>query len=160
MEPIVYLDLVSRWVHVLAAVVLVGGAIFQLCVLLPSARQLPEEAHTALQAQVASRWRKLIMIGVGLLILSGFYNFVRAIIIPKAAGMKLPSSYHMVIGMKILLAFVVFFLASALSGKSKALENFRTHRKKWLTITVTLAVIVIALAGYAKVAIKAIAVNI
>ena len=157
MEPIIFLDILSRWAHVGATVVLVGGAVFQLFVLIPAASNLSDEDRSLLQDQIASRWQKFIMIGIGLLMLSGFYNFSRAIIIPKAEGMKFPPLYHIVIGIKILIAFVVFFLASALSGKSKALESFRTQQKKWLAITITLAVIVIAMAGYAKVAIQAIA---
>ena len=39
------LDLLSRWTHVGAAIVLMGGAIFTRFVLMPAAAELPEEQH-------------------------------------------------------------------------------------------------------------------
>ena len=87
------------------------------------------------------------MSGVGLLLISGFYNYIRAI--PKHKGDGL---YHGLLGTKIILAFGVFFLASALVGRSKSFEPLRQARKKWLTITIVLATLVVLLGGVAKVA--------
>ena len=56
-------------------------------------------------------------------------------------------------GMKILLAMAVFFLASALSGRSKALEGIRRNAALWLVINILLAAVIVAIAGYLKVAV-------
>jgi hypothetical protein len=81
-----------------------------------------------------------------LFLISGFWNYVR--------GMKsgdIGKLYHPLIGAKILLSFGVFFLASALVGRSSAFEGMRKDSRKWLGITIALAAIVVALAGVVKV---------
>ena len=72
------IDVVSRIVHVLTAITLVGGSIFTLLVLMPSAKQLSTEAHDQLAAAVNGRWKKLVHFGVLLFLISGFYNYFRA----------------------------------------------------------------------------------
>ncbi|TWU51388.1 hypothetical protein [Rubripirellula reticaptiva] len=141
-----WIDVLSRIVHVSTAIALVGGSVFTLLVLLPSAGELDEAPHKQLAAAVAGRWKKFVHGGVALFILSGLYNFVRAIPLHKGDG-----TYHMLIGIKMLLALVVFFLAAALVGRSEKLATFRTNRKKWLTVLVILAAIIVAVSGYTKV---------
>lgn len=145
---LVAVDVLSRWIHVGAAIMLLGGSAFMRYVLMPAAGPLPEAEHEALRGRVMDTWRKFVMIGIGLLLITGLYNYIRAI--PQHEGQGL---YHGLIGTKILLALVVFFLASALVGRSKALEGFRQDRPKWLAITILLAALVVALAGVAKVAV-------
>lgn len=148
MDALVAVDVLSRWIHVGTAVMLVGGSAFMRYVLMPAAGPLPETEHESLRGRVIATWRKFVMIGIALLLISGFYNYIRAM--PGHAGQGL---YHGLIGTKILVSLVVFFLASALVGRSPALEKFRQERPKWLTVTIALAAIVIALAGIAKVAV-------
>ena len=52
-----------------------------------------------------------------LFIVSGFYNFARAIPGHKGDGL-----YHALLGTKILLALILFAISSALVGRSKAFE--------------------------------------
>jgi len=144
-------DILSRWVHVGTAIVILGGSVFMRFVLMPAAAQLPDEEHQALRERVMGRWRKFIMAGIMLLLLSGFYNYI-AIAIPAHKGQQGP--YHMLMGIKILLAFVVFFFASALAGRSKGLEPIRQNAGRWLAVTILLSAVVVAIAGYLKVAVK------
>jgi uncharacterized membrane protein len=139
-------DVISRVVHVGTAITLVGGSLFMLCVLLPSAKELSEEAHEKLAEAVKSRWKRFVHIGVALFLVSGFYNYFRAI--PQHRG---DSLYHALVGTKILLALGVFFLAAALVGRSSALESIRQHRGKWLKVLVFLAAVIVALSGFVKV---------
>lgn len=145
MDALLPVDVLSRWVHVGTAIVLVGGSVFKRFVLMPAANGLPDSEHTALRERVMGTWRKYVGIAIGLLLLSGVYNYVRAI----QAGRH--GLYHALIGTKIILALVVFFLASALVGRSPTFEPLRQQRKKWLAITILLAALVVALAGVAKV---------
>ncbi len=147
MEGLMPVDVLSRWLHVGFAIVLVGGSIYTRFVLMPAAAQLPQAEHDALRQALMGRWRKIVGIGIGLLLLSGFYNFIRAV-----TTRELPAPYHALMGIKILLAFAVFFLASALSGRSPTFEGLRQNSKKWLAVTVVLSVIIVAIAGYLKVA--------
>ena len=140
------INTVSRIVHIGTAVTLVGGTIFMKFVLHPAASSLSDESHGQLRTAVLSRWKKFVHIGIGLFLLSGFYNFFQAI--PKHKG---DSLYHALVGTKVLLAFGMFFIASALVGSSKAFEGMRANRPKWMGIIVLLAAVVIAISGYVKV---------
>ena len=147
------LPVLSRWAHVGAAVVLVGGTVFIRFALLPAAKELPEDVHNSLRERVMGTWRKFVGIAILLLLLSGIVNYYFVIQdTDRLAGTKL---YHPLIGVKMILAIVVFFLASALSGKAKGLEGLRQKSGFWLGLNLTLAAIIIAIAGYLKVAITA-----
>jgi len=149
MDAMTMVDVASRWLHVGLAIVLLGGSVFMRFVLMPAAEPLPESEHAALRERVLSRWRKLVMIGIGILLLSGFINYFRQMAPHKGDGL-----YHALMGIKILLALAVFFLASALAGRSAAFESLRQERKKWLLITILLGFAVVALGGFLKVARK------
>ncbi len=140
------LDTLSRVVHVGTAITLVGGSAFMLLVLMPSAKVLSEETHTQFAAAVTSRWKRFVHGGILLFLLSGIYNYARAV--PQHRGDGL---YHALVGTKMLIALVVFFLAAALVGRSQSLEPIRANRAKWLKITVFLAAIIVAISGFVKV---------
>lgn len=142
------LVVLMRWVHVGTAIVVLGGSVFMRFVLMPAAAPLPEADHDALRGRIMSRWRKIVMIGIALFLLSGFYNYL----VVAVPGHKGDGLYHGLMGTKILLAFVVFFLASALTGRSKGLEGIRQSSRKWLAVTIVLAAITAAIGGYLKVA--------
>lgn len=139
-------DVVSRIVHVGTAITLVGGSMFMLWVLMPSAKELSDEAHQKLAAAISSRWKRFVHLGVALFLISGFYNFFRAL--PQHRG---DSLYHALIGTKIMLALGVFFIAAALVGRSAALEPFRRNRGTWMKILVMLALLIVAISGFVKV---------
>lgn len=142
------IDVISRWAHIGSVIVLVGGSVFMRFALIPAAAELPDDQHQALKERVFARWRKIVMMGIGLILISGLYNFVRAIPLHKGQGL-----YHGMIGTKIILALVVFFLASALVGRSAKFEAMRQNSKRWLGILLLLAALIVGISGYAKVAI-------
>lgn len=149
MDPQLLLDILSRWIHVGTVIVLVGGSVFMRSVLMPAAAQLPDEPHQQLRGAVLDRWRKIVGMGIGLILLSGFYNYYR--------GMKVHSGqplYHALVGTKMLLAFAVFFLASALTGRAAKFEPIRQNSRKWLGVLIALSMLIVAISGYVKVAIK------
>ena len=141
-----WIDIVSRIVHVGTAITLVGGSTFILLVLMPSTRELADEASERLSKAVIGRWKKFVHIGVMLFLLSGFYNYTRAIPDHKGDGL-----YHALIGTKMLLALFVFFLAAALVGRSPALEGIRRNRSKWLKVLVILAAVIVCISGFVKI---------
>ena len=126
MEPPIR-DVSSRSVHVVTAIALVGGSVFMAVVLGPSADELGEETHNKLREQVVKRWKKFVHGGIGLFLLSGFYNY--------AVGMKPhadDSLWKALVGVKMLIAFGIVFIASALVGRSKTFDGMRAQRAKWL----------------------------
>jgi uncharacterized membrane protein len=141
------LDVASRWVHIATAIVVLGGTVFMRFVLLPAADSLPQAEHDALRAKVVARWRIFVMAGIALFLLSGFYNYL-AVAVPKHHG---DGVYHAWMGVKIILAFGVFFLASVLVGRSARFEPLRRERKKWLLLLIVLAFLIVLIASYLKV---------
>lgn len=137
----------SRFIHVLFAILLLGGAMFTRFALLPAASALPEDVHADLKERIAARWRKFVGMGIGVLLLTGFYNYL-VVMRPQHAGDKL---YHMLMGIKILLAFVVFFIASGLSGRSQGLAFIRHKAGQWLLIVILLGSLVTGIASFLKV---------
>ncbi|RMF42491.1 MAG: hypothetical protein D6753_07415 [Planctomycetota bacterium] len=141
-----WLDVLSRIVHVATAITLVGGTAFLRLVLIPIAERLPEESHKQLSAAIQTRWKRFVHAGILLFLLSGFYNYMRAIPLHKGDGL-----YHALIGTKILLALAVFFLASALVGRSPAFDSLRQAKRRWLAILLGLALAIVCISGYLKV---------
>lgn len=141
-----FIDVLSRIVHVSTAIALVGGSVFTLFVLIPAASRLSDESHAELASAIRDRWKRFVHVGVTLFLLTGFYNYMQAI-----GSHKGDSLYHALVGTKMLLAFVVFFLAAALVGRSKKLESIRTNRVFWLRIVVLLSAVIVAISGYVKV---------
>lgn len=153
MDNLTALNVLFRWVHVGTAIVVLGGSVFVRFILMPAGEQLPDAEHEQLRGAVMRRWKRFVMIGIALFLISGFYNYL-VVTRPLHRGQAL---YHALIGTKILLAFAVFFLASALTGCSAAFEGIRRDRKKWLLITILLAAIVVAISGVLKIAVPPVA---
>jgi len=140
------LDIVSRIVHVGTAITLVGGTVFTLFILLPSAKLLSQDAHDLLASEIKARWKRFVHIGILLFLVSGFYNYFQAIGLHKGDGL-----YHGLVGTKILLAFGLFFIAAALVGRSAKLQPMRDKKSFWLKTMVLIAVVIVAISGYVKV---------
>jgi hypothetical protein len=141
------LAILFRWAHVLAVVAAVGGLFFLRVVLYPAVREaLGDEQRAMLREKVLGRWRRVSLICIALLLISGIYNFV-TISLPKAEDIRL---YHPLFGIKFLAALGVFFLASALTSRGPAFKGLRDRTPKWLAVTCLLALAVILISGVLK----------
>ena len=145
-DNLLAVDVLSRVLHVGTAIVLVGGTVFMRCVLMQAAAPLPEAEHDALRQRLLGRWKRVVHVGIGLLLLSGIYNYMQAI--PKHRGDGL---YHGLLGTKMLLALGVFFLAAALVGRSEAFEGMRRNRAKWMGVVIVFAALIVGISGFVKV---------
>lgn len=145
-----WIAIVSRWTHVGTAIVLVGGTCFLRFVLAPAAAQLSDAEHQKLKELVMKTWKKFVHAGIVLFLVSGFYNFI-VVQVPLHRGDKL---YHALMGTKILLALAIFFIASALVGRSKTFEGMRRNSKLWQSVLLLLAAVVVGISGFAKVSLK------
>jgi cytochrome c biogenesis protein CcdA len=72
------------------------------------------------------------------LLVTGLFNFVTIV---KAN--QIATSYHMLGGVKILVALVIFFFAAILAGKTALAESFRERMKYWLTVTMLIGVLIV-----------------
>ena len=141
--------LASRWLHIVGAIAAVGGAIFALFVLLPASGVLAAEAREKFHAAVRRRWSKIVFTAIGILLLSGLYNFVMISIHFRG---QLPRWYHPLFGVKFLLALAVFAIASLLAGRTTLAQRMRTRMKFWLSLNLLLAALIIAISGVMRTA--------
>ena len=139
-----FLPIVFRWMHILAAVIAIGGTVFMRFVLLPSVREtLTEEQHVVLRAKLMGRWRLVVIICIAALLVSGLYNFMTTSL-EKAQHHAV---YHPLFGVKFLAALGVFFIASALTGRTTALAAIRQNASSWMLVATVLGVTVILISG-------------
>ncbi len=136
------LALLSRWIHIGTAIVLVGGTSFMKLVVSPSLQGQSPELMTAIRG----RWKKFVHGGIALFLITGFFNYFRAMPDHKGDGL-----YHALIGTKIILAFVVFFFASVLVGRSAGTQKFRDNAGKWTTVVLFLSALIVAISGVVRV---------
>lgn len=123
----------SRVLHTTCAGTLLGGLIYLRFVLAPAATG--PEGEGVLFAGRGRAWAMCVGVCTGLLLVSGTYNFYLAI----TQNEKLPPLYHMVFGVKFLLAFVVFAIAALTAGKTGAARKVRRKLPFWLNVAVACA---------------------
>lgn len=74
MDMMFAVQLLFRWIHIFGAIILVGGVIFQYCVVRPSATSSLEPVSEQAAAALRGRWRTLVMLSITMLLVSGFVN--------------------------------------------------------------------------------------
>src|SRR6185437_15021650 len=107
-----------------------------------------DDLHARLRTAVLSTWKKIVHAGIALFILTGAINYYRVIAERSHKGDAL---YHALLGTKIILALVIFFIASALVGRSAAFDGLRRSAPKWMLVNLVLAALIIAISGFLKV---------
>jgi len=142
MDTELILPILSRWAHITCAIVLVGGSSFVWLVVQPVLGTDNADLHDRLR----NRWKKFVHPGILIFLVSGFYNFMLAM--PKHKGDPL---YHSLVGVKILLALVVFALASILVGSKPGTQKIRDNARKWLGVTLLLSMLIVGISGFVKV---------
>jgi hypothetical protein len=139
-----YVLLLSRWFHLAAAIVAIGGAAYARWAVLPAAQEVLDDAARArLHEAVRRRWLRVVLGCIAVLLVTGGINFVTLAMPPKID----PIPYHPIFGVKFLAALLIFFVASALVGRSPGLEAIRRHRAKSLNIILATAAVIILLSG-------------
>jgi hypothetical protein len=125
-----------RFLHILSAMLLAGGALAWRYGAIPAAEPLGDDLRRKAGDAMARAWRPFVLFGIAGILISGTYNLAR-----KIATVPLPPAYHMVIGIKILLALhvlAVMYLV-ARPGNEK--------RARQLTGVVFSAVLIVALSA-------------
>lgn len=134
---------VMQWLHLTSAMVAVGGVTFLRFVLLPSAEGLGEEERKALMGRVLGRFRPILYVCIGLLLLTGLHN------VSMVAG-TVTSPYLKALLAKIGLALVIFAVAFALTIPGAIFSRMQARRKAWLTVNFILALAVVFLSAYLR----------
>lgn len=137
-----YLALTLRVVHILAAITAAGGTIFLFRAGLPAMQTLSHEARAAFHDALRSRWAVLLHAAILFLLVSGLWNYVATI-----RAYEVPRAYHMLFGVKFLLAMIVFAVAILLSGRSALADKLRADASRWLGLNTALLVAIVVISG-------------
>ncbi len=139
-------DLLLRWMHIYAGVMLAGGLVFLACVWAPANAGDDAEVVEERYGTFRKLWARIVMLSTLLLLVSGIVNLVLTV-----KKYDVPGYYHMIFGIKFLLAFVVFWLAAKLSGRSDSAINMRKRWGHWVNIAMLLALVVVGMGSMLKV---------
>ena len=123
-------------VHVLAAILAVGGVAFLRFVALPFAEGLPEAERQRFQQALRKNFVPILHGSFAVLLLTGIHHITRL------ALHRLP--FHGTLVAKIALALVIVFIGVALTLPS-GFEGMKAKRKAWLLGNLCLAAIVVFL---------------
>ena len=133
-----------QWLHVMAAVVGLGGMGFLLVILLPSLGVLDTEQRDRLTKAVAARFRWATWSAIAVLILSGLYNVRRYYWEdPWDRAWK-------ILTVKIALSFALFAIVLSLSVPLRLFERMRARRKDWLLAAFVIGVVVVLISAYLR----------
>jgi len=139
-------NIMLRWTHVAAVIIAVGGSFFLRFILLPVLSGLPDEAQASTRTAVIARWKMVLRLCIVLILGSGLYNYM-IVTYPAHRGQ---ATYHMLLGIKIMLALAVFTIAEGLVGKAPPFAMMRANPRRWLAINLLLAAAIVAISSYVK----------
>jgi uncharacterized membrane protein len=140
LNSVYWVMLLSRMLHILGAIILVGGVFYLRAVILPNV----ESPGTDTDRQFGGRraaWAKWVGIATLLLLVTGLANYLYII----RSHERLASSYHMIAGMKMLSGIALFLLAALVAGRSPAAATIRQRMRFWLNVALLLGIITVAL---------------
>lgn len=129
------LQIVMRYIHIVAAIFVVGGLGFYAICLTPAMRLLDDGFSESWSKMIQKRFVRLLWVGIAGLLVSGVYNWMKSVQTYKAMG----ASGNALIGTKVLLALLIFAIVWA--GSIGLLKP-----KTWQKSALHLAAIVILLA--------------
>lgn len=138
------MSVLMQWVHLVAAVVGIGGLGFIHMILIPASRDLEPEQRALLFKRVSRKFQYVIWSVVLMLITSGLYNI-------HAHAWERPwGVYWKWLIVKIVLAGGVFFISLGLNLPLAIFDWLREKRQMWLSIAFSLAMIVILISAYLR----------
>jgi len=156
MSSSLLLVLLLRWIHIGSATLAIGAPFFVRFALLPAAAKvLDDDSHQKLKGAINARWKHFVYIIITLFIITGLIQFLVPI---RVDGILLTARwkdfshadkrlYHMVFGFKMIAAFLIFTLASALAGRSALFAPLRKNAKATLTLLLLAAAILLVLSS-------------
>jgi len=138
------LDIVSRFLHILAATWAVGSLLYTYYVLSPAVQAMAAQERAQLLGRLSARLRPLALSAITLLLVTGLYNFYRI----YQAGVA--SGYHMAFGIKFVLALHVFGMLDVLSKPPSGDPRRDAKRSRLALGALISAVIILVLGAYLR----------
>ena len=144
------LAVVVRLLHIGFAMILAGGALYQLFVVQPMLESLEPEHRRSVRELMAARWRPWLFTAVVVLFVSGLMNFL-LFKVPAYTEHSSKGVYHGLIGLKIILALGVMHVMTMLSlPGDKFDKKYRERAGFWLSLAVAMLAGIIVLGAIAN----------
>jgi uncharacterized membrane protein len=140
---------ISTLIHVIVAFFIAGTLLFQWRAVHPVLST--SDGDDQIREQIRGRWAPMVHVGATILIVTGLYQLM-AVGMPKVEFQKTLEAggpaYHMLFGIKFLLAIGALFIAGAMVGRSGLMVKIRQSASKWLSLGIVLVIAVIAISRY------------
>lgn len=137
-------DIFSRWLHILVAVVAVGGLIYARLIVTPSLKILSTHEREKVQTQLSARFRPIVIAVIAISTATGSYNLLG--ILQEGVA----NTYHMAFGIKFLLALHIFGMLFLISAPPSGSSIRDAKRSRLMTGAVISGLIVLALGAYLR----------
>ncbi|MEX2168188.1 MAG: hypothetical protein WD851_02670 [Pirellulales bacterium] len=135
-----WIALLSRVLHTTFGAILLGGMVY-LRLMFARSVESSSDSGTACFNDRRALWARCVAIATVVLIATGLYNYLAM----RGDYERLPGPYHMLFGIKFLLAFGVFFIAAAVAGRKPLADRMRQKMRMWLNLGIALAVAIFVL---------------
>ena len=141
---------ISTLVHLLVAILIAGSVFIQWRAVHPAVTS--EEGGEKVREGIRRRWAPFVHLGSLLLIVTGLYQLmVHGLATAEYQNENQKTlddpgmPYHMLFGIKFLLAMGALFIGSAMVGRSEALAGIRRNGGMWLGLAVMLIIAVVVI---------------
>jgi putative copper export protein len=130
------LFVLMRWLHFTSMATLVGGILFARLVMTSSLGSLAPDAREKFGERAAAAYRPLVLAAIVGLVVSGTYNLL--------TNPGHTPKYHMLIGIKFMLALHVFAVALLITKPNNP------KRARMMTGTLVSGLIILAISAYLR----------
>lgn len=132
-----------QWLHLLGVVVAVGGTVFARLVLLRAFVVVDGQARQRIMGEVARYFYPMLWGAIVVIFFTGMYNL--ALALPGATA-----RYNAIVGVKFVLALVLFAIAFGITIPSPVPTRMQQRRPFWMMVNLGLAAVIILLAAYLR----------
>jgi uncharacterized membrane protein len=129
-------NVIVTTIHIISAILAVGGVAFFRFAVIPYAATLPESERGDFLTNIRKRYIPILHGSFALLVLTGIHHITRII----RGGLEFPT----LLKTKIVIALIIVFIGVALTT-SKGFEGIKKNAPAYLTINLVLAAIVVFL---------------
>lgn len=139
-------EIASRSLHLFAAIMAVGGAIFIRRVVNPAIREsLTTDGDESFVNTLLRRCSILVYVSIVVVIITGFWNMTMTL-----PGHQGQSTYHVLFGIKLILAVVLLFLTVLLAGSKPLAAHVRTGGSWWIAASILVAIGIVVVSSILK----------
>jgi hypothetical protein len=133
-----FIPFLNKWLHLLSMIGMLGGTAIAWFVLHPALKDRMDDPDSR------AIWRKYGMLqGIlwVIVLATGFLNyyFLRATVV---------GTYHMLLGMKIMLALLMFILAMAAAHPAPGLEKWTKNKGPWLAVILLMGIVAVGISAH------------